>query len=139
MADVTDHAGEVAGEPAFWRTAPASNPEAPPILWVHGVPTSSDDFIPFLEVAGGIAPDLPGFGRTTKRGDHPYDMGFYCDWLDAFLDEIGVDRVRLCVHDWGGLALAWSKNLRPQASKVRSLIWSMKGPRAAWPFGEPPL
>jgi len=118
MADVTDHTGEVAGEPAFWRTAPASSPSAPPILWVHGVPTSSDDFIPFLEVAGGIAPDLPGFGRTTKRGDHPYDIAFYCDWLDAFLDSIGVDRVRLCVHDWGGLALAWAQRNPERVDRI---------------------
>lgn len=113
-----DHAGEVSGEPAFWRQAPASQPDQAPILWVHGVPTSSDDWLPFLEVAGGIAPDLPGFGRTTKRGDHAYDIAFHCDWLDAFLERIGVARVRLCVHDWGGLALAWAQRNPQRVERI---------------------
>lgn len=112
MAEIVDHAGDVLGMPAFWRTAEGPQGQAP-ILWVHGVPTNSDDWLPFLEVAGGIAPDLPGFGRSTKRGDLAYDIDFFCDWLDAFLERVGVDRVRLAVHDWGGLALAWAAR-RPE-------------------------
>jgi pimeloyl-ACP methyl ester carboxylesterase len=109
MTNVTDHGGEVDGMPAFWRTAPAANPDAAPILWLHGVPTSSDDWLPFLEVAGGIAPDLPGFGRSTKRGDLAYDIPFYAKWIDDFLTYKNIDKVRLVVHDWGGVGLAWAQ------------------------------
>ena len=118
MGEPVDHTNELAGEPVFWRTAPASKPSEPPILWVHGVPSSSDDWLPFLQQAGGIAPDLPGFGRTTKRGSHAFDMPYYCDWLDAFLDHIEVDRVRLCVHDWGGLALAWAQRNPERVDRI---------------------
>lgn len=118
MTEPVDHAGEVANEPAFWRTAPASSGDLPPILWVHGVPSNSDEWLPFLERAGGIAPDLPGFGRSTKRGDHPYDIPFFCDWLDAFLERAGIDRVRLCVHDWGGLALAWAQRNPDRVDRI---------------------
>ena len=40
-----------------------------PILYLHGVPNSSQMWAPFLEVTGGIAVDLPGFGESGKRGD----------------------------------------------------------------------
>ena len=53
--------------PVFWRSAPATGGGATP-LYLHGVPTSSDDWVPFLERTGGIAPDLPGFGRSGKPG-----------------------------------------------------------------------
>jgi pimeloyl-ACP methyl ester carboxylesterase len=118
VAEPVDHAGTINGEPAFWRRGQDSRLDLPPILWVHGVPTSSDDWLPFLELAGGIAPDLPGFGRSTKRGDHPYDIDWYCDWLDSFLDHLGVDRVRLAVHDWGGLALAWAQRKPERVDRI---------------------
>lgn len=118
MAEITDHAGDIAGMPAFWRQAPGPDASAAPILWVHGVPSSSDDWIPFLERAGGIAPDLPGFGRSVKRADLPYDIDWYCDWLDGFLDRAGADRVRLAVHDWGGLALAWAARNPERVERV---------------------
>lgn len=109
MPEIVDHAGDVGGMPAFWRRAENANPEAAPILWLHGVPTSSDDWLPFLEKAGGLAPDLPGFGRSTKRGDLDYDIEFFAKWINDFLDRVGVDKVRLAVHDWGGVGLAWAQ------------------------------
>jgi len=108
VPEIVDHAGDVDDLPAFWRRADSANPDVAPILWLHGVPTSSDDWIPFLQKAGGIAPDLPGFGRSAKRGDLSYDIDFYCQWISDFLDRISVDKVRLAVHDWGGLGVAWA-------------------------------
>ena len=49
----------------FVREAPPPD-DRPPALYVHGNPTNSDDWLPFLERTGGIAPDLPGFGRSGK-------------------------------------------------------------------------
>ena len=39
------------------------------MLWLHGVPDSSELWTPFLERAGGVAPDLLGFGaqRQARR------------------------------------------------------------------------
>ena len=61
---------------------------------------------PFLERAGGIAPDLPGFGRSGKRADFPYSIDGYATFLGAFCDHLGLDRVRLVAHDWGAVGLA---------------------------------
>ena len=43
--------------------------ESAPVLYVHGVPTSSDDWLPFLDRTGGLAPDLLGFGRSAKAAE----------------------------------------------------------------------
>jgi len=104
--EVREHEGEIDGTVAFWRRA---GEEDVPVLWLHGVPTSSDDWLPFLRSAGGIAPDLPGFGRSGKPGYRRYDMEEYADWIEAFLDHVGVERVRLVVHDWGAVGLVWAQ------------------------------
>src|SRR6266516_8201474 len=105
MAEVTSHTADLDGQPVFWRTAPGADP---PVLYVHGVPTNSDIWVPFLERTGGLAPDLQGFGRSGKRGDLDYTITGYHRFLERFLDHVGADRFRLVVHDWGvvGLALA---------------------------------
>src|SRR6185312_13719044 len=103
---VDEHTIELAGSPAFYRTAPA--PGAP-ALYVHGVPTSSDDWISFLERSGGIAPDLIGFGRSAKGGNLDYSIEGLTDFLERLLEHLQIDRVKLVVHDWGaavGLAFA---------------------------------
>jgi pimeloyl-ACP methyl ester carboxylesterase len=103
---VDEHTIELAGSPAFYRTA--SGPDVPP-LYIHGVPTSSDDWIPFLERTGGIAPDLIGFGRSGKAGNLDYSIDGLTDFVEMLLSELEVDRVKLVVHDWGapiGLAFA---------------------------------
>jgi pimeloyl-ACP methyl ester carboxylesterase len=112
MADVTEHQGTLDGEPVFWLQADVGG--AVPVLYVHGVPTSADDWPVFLERSGGLAPDLPGFGRSGKRGDGDYTMHRYGPWLERFLEDRGVDRFSLVVHDWGAVGL-----LLAQASPER--------------------
>jgi pimeloyl-ACP methyl ester carboxylesterase len=82
-----------------------------PVLYLHGVPTSGGDWAPFLARTGGLAPDLPGFGQSAKRGDHAYDPEFFADRLDAFLAARGITGpVRLVGHDWGvGWGLTWAQ------------------------------
>jgi pimeloyl-ACP methyl ester carboxylesterase len=103
---VAEHTDELDGEPVFWRSAPGPDPGRAPALYLHGVPDSSDTWVPFLERTGGLAPDLPGFGRSTKRGDLDYSIPGYDGWLERFLVHAGVERFRLVVHDWGAVGLA---------------------------------
>jgi pimeloyl-ACP methyl ester carboxylesterase len=117
MTDVISHHGTLAGEPVFWLQADGGGDV--PTLYVHGVPTSADDWRPFLERTGGLAPDLPGFGRSGKRGDGDYTMHRYGPWLERFLAERGVDRFRLVVHDWGAIALTLAQ-LAPE--RVERLV-----------------
>ena len=118
MAEVSEHSGDIDGLPVFWRAAPAPGrpaaPGEPPApgatpLYLHGVPTSSDDWIPFLEQGGGVALDLPGFGRSGKPGHFDYSIAGYADFLERFLDLAALERVRMVVHDWGGVGLAFAQ------------------------------
>jgi pimeloyl-ACP methyl ester carboxylesterase len=102
-----EHTAEIDGQPVFWRAAGA---DPVPVLYVHGVPTSSDDWVPFLARTGGLAPDLPGFGRSGKGGHRDYSLDGIAAFVERFLDEIvRVERVRLVVHDWGAAALAFAQ------------------------------
>jgi pimeloyl-ACP methyl ester carboxylesterase len=99
---ITEHHGELDGLPVRWLAAPGAEP---PILWVHGVPDSADLWRPFLERAGGIAVDLPGFGRSGKPAGWDYGAEEYAAWLERFLEWRGLERVRVAAHDWGAPAL----------------------------------
>src|SRR5262249_9377101 len=68
---------------------------------------------------GGIAPDLPGFGRTGKRGDLDYTMAGYDMFVDTFLEHAGVDRVRLVVHDWGAVGLLLAQRFPERVERLR--------------------
>jgi len=94
------------------------NPEAPTILFLHGVPTWSYTFrkiFPLCLAAGFrvIAPDLPGFGKSGKT----QDSGFYSlenlvETMFEFVRRIELKRVVLFCHDWGaiiGMSLAAKK------------------------------
>src|SRR5205823_1196590 len=89
---VAEHTDELDGQPVFWRSAPGPDTGRAPVLYLHGVPDSSDIWVPFLERTGGIAPDLPGFGRSTKRGDFDYSIGGYDRWLERFLAHVRAQR-----------------------------------------------
>ncbi len=124
MAEVSEQQGEITIPstpggpiPVFWRSAPVPA-GAPTPLYLHGVPTSSDDWIPFLERTGGIAPDLPGFGRSGKPGYLAYTMDEYDRFLERFLDERGLDRVSLVVHDWGALGLLLAQRMPERIARV---------------------
>jgi len=104
---VEEHTIEVAGAPVFYRIATGSGV---PVLYLHSVPTSSDDWLEFLEHGGGLAPDLPGFGRSGKAGNLDYSLGGYVEFVERFLAQLGVDRVALAGHGWGGaIALAFAR------------------------------
>lgn len=111
MPAVSDHTGDLDGLPIFWRSAPAPTSAASsvPPLYLHGVPTNSDDWLPFLERTGGLAPDLPGFGRSGKPGSLRYTIDEYGDFLERYLDHVEVERVSLIVHDWGVVGLAFAQ------------------------------
>jgi pimeloyl-ACP methyl ester carboxylesterase len=116
VPELSEHSGEIDGLPVFWRSAssgPAQAHGAAVALYLHGVPTSSDDWVAFLERSGGLAPDLPGFGRSGKPGSLRYTIGEYDHFIERFLELTGVARVSMVVHDWGALGLVFAQR-RPE-------------------------
>jgi pimeloyl-ACP methyl ester carboxylesterase len=100
---VVEHRIELGGAPIFYRTGdpPGPGPDPIPPLYIHGAPTSSDDFVPFLERTGGIAPDMLGFGRSAKGGNLTFTIDAHADFVTDLLDHLEVDRVRLVGHAGG--------------------------------------
>ena len=117
MAEISDHRGAVQGVEAFWRRAEPDAAPAP-IVYLHGVPNSSDLWAPFLERTGGLAPDLPGFGRSAKPASFDYSIPGYDRWIEAYLDHVGVERFSLVVHDWGVVGLATAQRLRERLERL---------------------
>lgn len=109
MPTVEENSGEIGGLPVFWRSAPPANSAVAPTLYLHGVPSSSTDWAAFLRRGGGLAPDLPGFGRSGKPAYLQYTIAEYAGFIERFLDMLGVARVRMLVHDWGAVGLAFAQ------------------------------
>lgn len=108
---MTERQAEVDGLSVSWLEA--GDPAPPPVLYLHGVPNSSIMWGPFLERTGGLAPDLPGFGRSAKPAHFPYSIAGYERFLDAFVGHLGLERLTLVVHDWGSVGLALAQR-RPE-------------------------
>jgi len=89
---------QLAGTLVFYRRAPAGDP---PSLYLHGIPTSSDDWVSVLERRGGLAPDLIGFGRSAKGGHLDYTVDGLAAQVALLLDHLQIERVALVGHDWG--------------------------------------
>jgi haloalkane dehalogenase len=108
-----------------------------PIVFLHGNPGSSHvwrkvlDALPDDLPARLLAPDLIGMGRSGKP-DSDYRFGDHARYLDAWFDALGLDRVVLVGHDWGGaLALDRAARLPDQVLGVaffetvlRPMTWS---------------
>jgi pimeloyl-ACP methyl ester carboxylesterase len=83
------------------------------VVFVHGNPGSGADWRDLMvrtgEFARAVAPDMPGFGRADKPRDFRYDVAGYADFLEALLSELGIERVHLVLHDFGGpWGLEWA-------------------------------
>jgi pimeloyl-ACP methyl ester carboxylesterase len=115
---------KVDGLSIFYREA---GPEdAPTILLLHGLPSSSRMFEPlFSRIATHyhlIAPDYPGFGHSDwpKPTEFAYTFDHIATVIGQFTEAVGLTRYTLYMQDYGGpvgfrLALA-------HPERVRSLI-----------------
>ena len=120
VPEVSDHSAEIDGLPVFWRSAPApadSGGGAVP-LYLHGVPNNSDDWLAFLARTGGLAPDLPGFGRSGKPGSRLFTIDEFDRFIERFLEQTGTERVQLVMHDWGVVGLAFAQRLPARVERL---------------------
>ena len=100
------------GDLAYRERVPEGQEAGPPVVLLHGYPESSRMWVSLmgaLAAAGrrSIAPDLYGLGDSADDGPTTFERN-----LEAFTDlhrGLGLGRVVLVVHDWGGfVGLAWA-------------------------------
>jgi pimeloyl-ACP methyl ester carboxylesterase len=121
--EVVERREAVAGMDIRWREARSGRSEAgagtpAPILYLHGVPTASWLWQPFLERVGGVAPDLPGFGQSAKPPHFDYSIAGYDRFLEQFAGAVGLERMSLVVHDWGSVGLAFAQRFPERVERL---------------------
>ena len=113
---VIERTEEIGGVSTHWREAPTSGGH--PIVYLHGVPTASWQWLPFLERTGGIAPDLPGLGKSGRPTGFEYSIAGYDRWFEQFADALGLERFSLVVQDWGVVALPFAQRFPERIERL---------------------
>jgi haloalkane dehalogenase len=97
--------------------------EGPPLLLLHGWPTSSFLYRDITAVLARnhrvVVPDLPGFGASSKPVDRQYSLALFASVLDALVDRLGLDDLGLVVHDLGGpIGVHWALHRPKRVSRL---------------------
>jgi pimeloyl-ACP methyl ester carboxylesterase len=82
------------------------------VVFVHGNPGSSSDWSALVEATGAfgraVAVDMPGFGKARAPREFAFNVSSYAQFLQDALTRLGIDRVHLVLHDFGGpFGLLW--------------------------------
>jgi uncharacterized protein (TIGR00369 family) len=90
-----------AGDLAYLRKG-----QGPPLLLVHGIPSSSylwrDVIDPLSATFDVLAPDLLGYGDSDKRMDVDLSIAAQARYMVAFMETLGVHQAAVAGHDIGG-------------------------------------
>lgn len=117
---------------AYREGGPADGPVA---LLLHGYPESSHMWRHAIDALAGegwraIAPDLLGFGDSGSDPPHTWER--HVESIEEFRSGLGLERIALVMHDWGGLIGLWWACEHPDA--VSALVISATGffPDGKW-------
>lgn len=88
------------------RIAYLEQGEGPPVLLLHGIPTSSllwRNIIPSLALNHRVvAPDLLNYGKSDKPRDADVSIQAQSRIVLGFMDALGIRRADVVAHDIGG-------------------------------------
>ncbi len=93
------------------QAGPSSADEA--VVFIHGNPGSARDFDVLMARTGryarAIAFDVPGLGHADDRRGLDYSTNGAARYIGRVIEELGVRRVHLVLHDLGGIwGLQWA-------------------------------
>jgi pimeloyl-ACP methyl ester carboxylesterase len=137
---VSYHFLRVDGLDIFYREAGPK--DAPTILLLHGLPSSSRMYQPLLESSLSekyhlIAPDYPGFGHSSwpDHKDFAYTFDHLAIVMQDFADQLHLDRHTLFMQDYGGpvgfrMALAHPEKV--QAMIIQNAVSHEEGLSPLW-------
>ena len=138
-------------QPVFYRTVrvdglsifyrEAGPKDAPTILLLHGLPSSSRMFQPLLTRLADsyhlVAPDYPGYGHSDWPDPKQFDYTFdhIASVMDDFTQALGVPRYTSYMQDYGGpvgFRMALAHPERVQALIVQDAVAHNEGLGANW-------
>jgi haloalkane dehalogenase len=96
---------------AYVDTGPKT---APPIVFLHGNPTSSylwRNIIPHVSATHRcLAPDLAGMGNSGPMPSGTHTLKDHIEIIDAWFEALGLHDVTLVIHDWGSaIGFDWAR------------------------------
>jgi pimeloyl-ACP methyl ester carboxylesterase len=130
---------QIDGLSIFYREAGPK--DAPTILLLHGLPSSSRMFEPlFARLSASyhlVAPDYPGFGHSDWPDPRKFAYTFdhYAEIMNDFTETLGLSRFTLYMQDYGGpvgFRLALSHPDRIEALIVQDAVAHNEGLGANW-------
>jgi pimeloyl-ACP methyl ester carboxylesterase len=130
---------KVDGLSIFYREAGPN--DAPTILLLHGLPSSSRMFEPLLRRLADtyhlVAPDYPGYGHSDWPDPKQFDYTFdhIASVMDNFAQALELSRYTLYMQDYGGpvgFRLALAHPERVQALIVQDAVAHNEGLGANW-------
>src|SRR5829696_10573458 len=94
-----------------------------PIVLLHAFPLNGRMFEPQMEAFSEgrrvVAPDYPGFGRSSRTPAQP-DVRYYAEGVRGLLDRLGLERVVLGGVSMGGYVVFECLRLFPE--RISGLI-----------------
>lgn len=116
--------------------------EGRPVVFLHGNPTSSylwrNVIQHVIDQASALAPDLIGMGESGKPAIG-YRFVDHVRYLDEWFAQLGLDRMVIVGHDWGGaLGMHYAARNPGRVSGIvlvetflRPLVWADFPPQGA--------
>jgi pimeloyl-ACP methyl ester carboxylesterase len=130
---------KVDGLSIFYREAGPK--DAPALLLLHGLPSSSRMFEPLLARLSDryhlVAPDYPGFGHSDwpDPKTFAYTFDHIAEIMNRFTEALGLSRYTLYMQDYGGpvgLRMTLAHPERVQALIVQDAVAHNEGLGANW-------
>lgn len=129
----------VDGLSIFYREAGPK--DAPTILLLHGLPSSSRMFEPLFRLLSGryrlVAPDYPGFGHSAWPSPKAFSYTFdrYAEIMTRFTEALSIPSYTLYMQDYGGpvgFRMALTHPERVEALIVQDAVAHEDGLGANW-------
>jgi pimeloyl-ACP methyl ester carboxylesterase len=130
---------KVDGLSIFYREAGPQ--DAPTLLLLHGLPSSSRMFEPLLQRLADryhlVAPDYPGFGDSDWPDPKSFAYTFdrYADIMNRFTEALELSRYTLYMQDYGGpvgFRMALARADRVEGLIVQDAVAHNEGLAANW-------